>query len=143
MRWFWLLGMTLAAWEDLRSRELPYWIPAVWLIPGTVYAVANGFMNHLGAAAVGAAMLLLSRATRGALGEGDGLFFLMSACYLDFGETVVLFLAGLGISCVWSMGILLRSRWRMSRCAGESVPFLTCVWLPGVWLVCRKACGFL
>ena len=138
MRWFWLLGLTLAAWEDLRRREFPYWILGVWLVPGAVYAVMSGIGDHLIAAAVGAVMLLLSKATRGALGEGDGLFFLLTACYLRFLETAALFLMGLGVSGVWSMGILLRSRWRADTCAGDTVPFLTCVWLPGVWLVCRQ-----
>ena len=108
MRWFWLLGLTLAAWEDLRSREFPYWIFWFWLIPGLGNVVTDSVWKHLGAASVGTGMLLVSRVTGGALGAGDGLFFLLSACYLDLQETVLLFLMALGISCLWSMTAVLR-----------------------------------
>ena len=81
-------------------------------------------------------MLLTAWATGGALGAGDGLFFLMSACYLDLRETAFLLLAGLGISGIWSMAVILQSHMGSGRRPG-TVPFLTCVWLPGVWLICR------
>ncbi len=138
MRWFWLLGLTLAAWEDLRSREFPYWIFWLWLIPGIGHAVTDGFLGHLEAASVGVGLLLVSRATRGALGQGDGLFFLLSACYLDLREIGLLLMMSLGISSIWSMVIVLRSC--MSQTGGSrgrTIPLLACTWLPGLWLVWR------
>lgn len=135
MRWFWLLGLTLAAWEDLRSREFPYWIFWLWLIPGIGYAVADGILKHLAAASVGVGLLLVSRATRGALGLGDGLFFLLSACYLDLREIGLLLMMSLGISGIWSMVVILKSC--MTQTDGSrsrTIPFLVCTWLPGLWL---------
>ncbi len=137
MRWFWLLGLTLAAWEDLRSREFPYWIFWFWLIPGLGNVVTDSVWKHLGAASVGTGMLLVSRVTGGALGAGDGLFFLLSACYLDLQETVLLFLMALGISCLWSMTAVLRSFATAAAGKTMTIPFLACAWLPGLWLICR------
>lgn len=142
MKWFWLLGLTLAAWEDLRSREFPYWIFWIWLVPGIGNAASDGLLGHLEAASVGAGLLLVSRATRGALGAGDGLFFLLSACYLDLRETGLLLIMGLGISGIWSMAVILRNcmaqnRDRHSDRRGGTIPFLACIWLPGLWLVWR------
>ena len=137
MRWFWLLGLTLAAWEDLRSRELPYRIFWIWLIPGIGNAIADGVWMHLGAASVGAGMLLISWVTGGALGAGDGLFFLLSACYLDPGETLLLFLLTLGSSCAWSMAVILRNCMTTENRRNKTIPFLACAWLPGLWLICR------
>ncbi len=139
MRWFWLAGLTLAAGEDLRSREFPWWILWLWLIPGAANLLLTDTADHLLAAGVGLVMLLLSKATEGALGEGDGLFFLLSACYLGFLETAALFLASLGVSCIWGISLLLRERWKGG--AMETVPFLACAWFPGVWLVCRGPYG--
>ena len=126
----------MAAWEDWRSREVSCWILGIWLIPGLVCVLETGIAEHLRAAMIGAMMLLLSRTSGGSLGKGDGLFFLMTACYLDFGETLLLFLMSLGISSVWGMAIFLRRQWGGRRCA-ESVPFLACAWPPGVWLILR------
>lgn len=137
MKWFWLLCLMLAAWEDLRSRELPYKILWLGLIPGIVTMWTTDIREHLCAAAVGTVLLIISKMTRGAIGEGDGLFFLLTACYLGFLETATLFLAGLGISCVWSMVILIKWRFAGSDSTMDTVPFLTCALLPGIWLVCR------
>lgn len=138
MRWFWMLGLTLAALEDWEKRELPYWLLWLWLVPGICNVAAGDVWQHLGAASVGAGMLLVSFATRGALGAGDGLFFLMSACYLDLRETVFLFLIGLGISAFWSMALFMRGCLTASGRERGTIPFLTCAWLPGLWLVCSR-----
>ena len=53
------------------------------------------------AAGIGIALLILAKLTRGAMGGGDGLFFLMSAFYWDWKELLVLFLETLAISSAW------------------------------------------
>ncbi len=137
MKWIWLLGLTIAAWEDIKSREVSGRLLWFLLIPGMMNVFLSEVPGHLAAASVGAAMLLLSYVTRGALGKGDGLFFLLSACYLEFGEVFLLFFLGLGISSAWSMSVVLRSFLTGRDKRSETIPFLACVWLPGVWLTCR------
>ncbi len=135
MRWFWFAGLCWAAWDDARRREVPMQMLGLWLVPGLIYACASGWAEHVKAAAVGACLLLLSRMTEGAVGEGDGLFFLVTACYLGWKETAVLFLASLGVSCLWSTVLMMRGFWTGKGTAGMTVPFLTCVWLPGLWFL--------
>lgn len=91
------------------------------------------------AAGIGAILLILAKLTRGAIGGGDGLFFLMSAWYWDWKDLMILFLGALGVSSAWGMVWLMKRQW--SRGGGhaaktmETIPFLTCCLAPGVFLV--------
>ena len=90
------------------------------------------------AAGIGVILLILAKLTRGAIGSGDGLFFLMSACYWDWKDLMVLFLGALAVSSVWGMILLMKRQWsRGGIHAGktkETIPFLTCCLVPGVFL---------
>ena len=136
MKGCWFLGLTLAAWEDFRSRRVSCWLLLVLLAPGIWNMYSSDLAGHLSAALTGVSMLLLSKVTRGALGEGDGWFFLLSACYLDAGEITVLFLGSLGISCVWGMVLLMGGcLGQTRRMSYETIPFLTCAWPVGACLL--------
>ena len=91
------------------------------------------------AAGIGVMLLILAKLTRGAIGGGDGLFFLMSACYWDWKCLMILFLGALAVSSVWGMILLMKRQWsRDGIHAGkmmETIPFLTCCLVPGVCLV--------
>ena len=142
VKWLWWLVLSLAAAEDFRSRRISLELLAAGLVFGSVrltamIAAGSDVATHLRAFCIGLAMLILSRATRGAIGEGDGLFFLLTACFLNLGETVIFFLASLAVSCLWGICCIAKglytgqSRWK------ESIPFLTCAWLPGLWIIWR------
>lgn len=135
----WVICLSAAAVEDLRYREISMRLLALGLVPGVanLFAAGDGIWSHGAAAGIGIVMLLLSKATRGAMGEGDGLFFLLTACYLDFREILTLFLASLAFSCVWGTGILLKGRLLDRETLGRTVPFLACAWLPGILIACR------
>ncbi len=138
MRWWWLTGGTLAAWEDIRSRRFSLRLLLIWTVSGIGFMclLSEGAMfpvlvRFAESSIVGVSLLLLSRITRGAIGKGDGLFFLMSAFYLEVEEVTVMFLGGLGIGCIW--GAVLR----MAFTKKNTIPFLACIWPVGFWLVCR------
>jgi leader peptidase (prepilin peptidase)/N-methyltransferase len=134
----WLLCLTVAALEDLKTRQVSLILLLVGSIPGIWALCIWGFhlSAHLWAASVGVFMLLLSRITKGALGEGDGYFFLFSALYWNTEQVCLLFLGSLGIGCIWGMGLFMYERWngKFNRDTA-SIPFLTCVWPVGVWMV--------
>lgn len=134
----WLLCLTIAALEDLKTRQ----ISLILLLAGTIPGIWNlcrhssDISAHLWAALTGIFMLILSRITEGALGEGDGWFFLFSALYWDAGKVMLLFLGGLVIGCIWGAGLFMHRRWRGNpKELNASIPFLTCVWPVGVWMV--------
>lgn len=139
MKWIWWTALSIAAAQDWKYRWISLEVLGVCLIPGCLNLITCGsdIKSHMAAAIIGSSLLLLSKITRGAIGEGDGLFFLLTACYLDFEETAILFLSALAISCLWSSVLMLRG-WRTGRnTLGDSVPFLTCAWFPGLWLLFR------
>ena len=78
------------------------------------------------AAGIGIALLILAKLTRGAMGGGDGLFFLMSAFYWDT----------LAISSAWGMALLMKRQWNRAGTPSvrwkETIPFLTCCLVPGI-----------
>ena len=133
MRVIWFFGLTAAACEDLRFRQVSFVTLLLLAVPGIghLWYVWNQGLEavglHAAAATLAVMMLLLSKITEGAIGEGDGLFFLVSACYLDIWDLGILFLGSLGISCGWGMVLLLRRNMK------QTIPFLTCAWPIGLW----------
>ncbi len=135
LTWSWFVCLTLAAGFDWKSRELPCWLFCVWLVPALANLFLTGPGHHLGGAAAGMLLLILAWATHGEIGEGDGLFFLLSACFLETGQIALLFLGSLGISALWSMVLVLRAHMSGTGKATGTVPFITCAWPVGAWLM--------
>lgn len=125
----WLLCLTAAALEDLRTRQVSLGYLLAGTIPGIWNLCSSDISEHLWAVSIGVTMLLISKATRGALGEGDGWFFLFSAFYWGVGRLSLLFFGSLGIGCIWGMILLVRGK------RNASIPLLTCAWPIGVWLI--------
>jgi len=138
MKWCWLLCLTVAAWEDWRTRQISSAILFIGMAVGIWSLCSSELLSHVWAGLIGLSMLGISKITRGALGEGDGLFFLFSACYWNVREIGLLFLGGLGIGFVWAIVLLMHSRWSGKAEKLEvTIPFLVCTWPVGAWLVCR------
>lgn len=138
IKFIWLLCLTIAALEDLKTRQVSLILFLAGAIPGilNLYNYGADISAHLWAALAGIVMLMLSRITEGALGEGDGWFFLLSALYWDAEKVLLLFSGGLVIGCIWGMGLFMHGRWSGNRKkTNASIPFLACVWPVGVWMV--------
>ena len=127
----------LAVYQDIRRKSVPFVLFLVFGILGGVMRFGmlcrewTGIGEVLSGLLLGVMLLGLSHLSGQALGEGDGWFFLVSACYLSAWENVTLFLGGLflcAIAClflvVWGRfhGICMRKR----RVA--FLPFLLPVW---------------
>ena len=132
-----LLG---ASWQDLRKKQIPLWlfilfgllgVGAIGLFPEQRGA-ERAFLRFLLAFLPGLFLLAASMCTRGAIGEGDGVFFLVAGLYLPPERVTALLglgllfssACGLGIS-VWGFvgGISVRHK-RM-----PFLPFLVPAWL--------------
>lgn len=138
-KWFWLAGLTLAAWYDRKEKSIPLWIPVIWsaagILSGSAGMNGGGGLRVLPALSVGGVLVFLSFLTGGALGLGDGYFFLMSAFYWEWQELLLLLGGSLGISCLWGTFLLLRRHKNRGDCWKETIPFLCCVWPVGVCLL--------
>lgn len=134
----WLLYLTAVAFEDLKTRRISFWLLLAGMIPGFWNLCNSNIASHLWAVLIGISMLILSGITGGALGEGDGWFFLLCALYWDAREVGILLLGSLVIGGGWGMALFMYGRWSGSRkMANATIPLLTCVWPVGVWLALR------
>ena len=142
---FWVFT-ALAAWQDMKwgSIHIGTFIAGgtagIFLQAGRFAAVSDALgswravctpayaiLQLLGAACVGIFLLTLSYATREAIGQGDGLFFLVAGCYLGFMKTALLFTGSLLLCFPVSSFLMLRRIWRGNRIAAsgeERLPFL-------------------
>lgn len=138
MQWFWLSCLTIAAISDIKRRTVSCGVLAVCGILGVAYAAVTGLACHIQGLAIGAGILLMSRITQGAIGEGDGWFFVVSSWYLDEKEVWVLLLGSLSVSWCWSAGLILYRVWCGRNAGKATIPFLACMWLAGVWILLQK-----
>lgn len=95
----------------------------------------------------GIALLGLGRLSRGGIGVGDGLFFLMSGLMLRLEENLLVLCAGILLSGLFSLAVLVRRQLKGERISGGrggeegeggsspvTIPFLPFVAVPGIWL---------
>lgn len=138
MRWFWFLCLTIAAISDLKERVVSCRVLAVCGTFGMAYAAITGMACHIQGLAVGMGILLVSKATRGAVGEGDGWFFVASAWYLNAKEAWTLLMGSLSVSWCWGAGLILYRAWSGRNTDHATMPFLACMWPAGVWILLQK-----
>ena len=126
--------LLMAAWQDGKEKSISLWLFLVFGIAGFLILIWSGPDNYdrLFGILPGVLLLVLSRVSGGAIGEGDGLFFVVGGIYMGFSASITLLLYGAllnGAVCavIYLKGIL----------AGEdrrkvTVPFLPC--LVPVWI---------
>ena len=97
--------LCVCAWEDFREKKFRFYfygsaasVAAAWTAGYYIILLdwADMYEAHLWLAMRGAALipgillLVLSKITKGAVGQGDGFFFLVSGMYLGFWDNVAL-----------------------------------------------------
>lgn len=65
----------------------------------SIYSILWGMILGIG-------IMMLSFATRGSVGMGDGILLMVTGVYLGGHENLELFLTGLLLSALWSLGLL-------------------------------------
>lgn len=82
----------------------------------SIYSILWGML-------LGIALILLSVATRGSVGMGDGILLMVTGVYLGGPGNLELFMTGLLLSALWSLGLLvLKKKGRKEEIA--FAPFL-------------------
>lgn len=109
MKITYFIYLLAVSWQDLKSRKIPVWIficfGAVGILENILWK-ENGWMEAASALLPGFLLLILTRCSRGAIGAGDGYFFLVSAVYLGFWNTAALLFYGLLFCSAFCMGIV-------------------------------------
>lgn len=130
-----LTFLAAAAWQDLHKKSVSVWLYLGYGFAGTVLRLCLGGLEFLslGGMLIGAAILFISRLAEGRIGSGDGWFFVVCGLYLNFFDTLRLFLYGVLWSGLFCLFILLYGRRCGKSMLGVQMPFLP--FLIPAWIV--------
>ena len=135
-----LIFLAVAAWQDMRDKEIDAWLYVVF--GGLIWFGKLCFDGPVELwreavnAVPGIALVLLSRLSGGAVGEGDGWFFVVAGVALGVWNAVALFLISLFLCCLWCAGMAVWGWRRRISVRRKTVPFLPFV-LPAVLWILR------
>lgn len=140
MEWCLYCFMGAAAGMDLLKREIPCWLYWIFGVAGAAYRIISisapengGFISVLSrtaeSLAVGLGLLLISRIAEGAVGEGDGWFFVVAGFYLSWKINLGLLCYGLFLCSIGGIILMLWGRWKGVSARKMKVPFLPFVCL--------------
>jgi len=120
--WF-LLWLCLWTVEDIRSRQVYGW--QLWLViaVGAVWRTVTGelfCLDMAGSMLPGAAMIVLSFATRGQIGLGDGLAVICMGLCLGFQKSAAALLLALFLSAAVSLCLMVIKK----KPRSFAIPFL-------------------
>lgn len=131
-----------AAVQDFRFRSISGRLLAISGAVGFILCFRQGreIGPVLGSMAVGAFLLLLSRISRGAIGEGDGWFFTVSGLYLNFWDNLLLLSSGLFLGGIFALFLTTAAFLNGSKgSAGKRrIPFLPLLLPAGLWMALCK-----
>lgn len=142
-RWIFAGFLATAAVQDWRSKQVSVW---VYLLFGAAALVGAGWrllageglrwMELAGSICIGLSMLGAGFATGGAIGSGDGCFFLVSSLLLGFWDNLLLLCYGTLLCGSYGLGYLVWCRWHTTELEKKKVvPFLPFLVPPGIWLL--------
>lgn len=146
MKIVWFVFLGIAAWMDARTRQISVWLYMLFGGIGLLSAAEalwnqkiSGVSGYGGLAVslgIGISLILLGQVTEGAIGAGDGLFFLVSGLYLTWQENLGLLYYGLLCCSMFGLGLILWGNWKGVSVRKQKLPFLPFLLFPGIWVLC-------
>lgn len=125
------------AWKDLRTRQI---FPGFLMMMGLTGILARaafcficwkeqGSWMEYGAdwaeaLLVGGVLLVLSRLTKGALGAGDGWFFIASSAWLGAKKLMLLLMGGMILCFIFCGFVVMWGAWKRISVKNKKIPFL-------------------
>ncbi len=118
--------LSLCSFEDVKYRRLTVIYIFMFGIAGVIlhmFAPVCSIYSILWGMLLGLVLILISAATRGSLGMGDGILLVVTGVYLGGYGNLQLFLYGLLLSALCSLGLLVLKR-KKRKDEIAFVPFL-------------------
>lgn len=115
--------LAISSITDIREKVIYLRVLIPFALIGILIAASSGREAVISGAAgviIGLLMLLLSFATKGAVGEGDGLVLMTTGIYLGFLGNLRLLCSGLFLSALFSLGAIVIRGWNRDR----ELPFM-------------------
>lgn len=123
-----------SAWQDIKKQEISVWI---FVAAGAAaLLIRRGISGDMAfSASLGLVLFAVSRLMRGAVGEGDSLFFLVSGLFLPAAQNLMLFFYGLFLCSLAGLVILADGVRKKKNVRKQSVPFLPFLLPVWIWMV--------
>ena len=154
-----LLYVLTAAWQDGKRQVISGWLllfffvhffvsQVCWKVLGEEkgdypqslwfrgMAVNVSLWYLLAGCMIGILLLLISKASCGALGSGDGLFFFVTGIYLGFWKNLFLFCSTLFLCSIFGLIYVVSGSLQGKDYRKKSLPFLIITLPAGIFLVC-------
>ena len=115
--------LAISSITDIREKVIYLRVLIPFALIGILITASSGREAVISGAAgviIGLLMLLLSFATKGAVGEGDGLVLMTTGIYLGFLGNLRLLCSGLFLSALFSLGAIVIRGWKRDR----ELPFM-------------------
>lgn len=113
----------ICSYTDIRKKVVYVKVIVPFLLIGILLCISplgNGIHNALYGTVVGFAILILSFATNGAVGEGDGLVLMITGFYLGFLNNIRLLCMALFLSAIVSVAAVI-----LGKCGKKTeLPFM-------------------
>lgn len=126
--------LVISAIQDGRTKTISIWLFIAAGAAGLILTLytGQGLSNRLLSCLIGIAIVGISRFTDGAIGEGDGWFFVVSGLFLDFFTSLRLLVTSVFLSGIVCGGIyiyfLLKGK-DMKKASVPFLPFLIPAWI--------------
>lgn len=136
-----LLFMISAVCQDLKMKSVS--VKSFLLFGGLIFLMAclsgvflqTGWLARAGSMGIGAALIMISRLSRGAIGEGDGWFLIITGILLGFWNNLALLLYGILFCSCYSLGLVVWGFFLKVNIRKKTVPFLPFLLPFGIWMV--------
>lgn len=105
-----VLGMLgIEAFEDIKKHKIAVWLICTFGICGAICHMLHQkgeYQSLLGGMAIGLVMILISLATQGKVGLGDGMVLFVTGIFLGFQKNLVLFALSQALASVYALFLL-------------------------------------
>lgn len=136
-----LMFILTAVWQDARDQSISIWVYLVYgFLCAMLMIVRNGgdinaWVDTGGSMGIGLILCVLSRVTRGSIGEGDACFFLVTGMFFNLWENLSLLMSGLLLCSCYCLGMVVWGAYLHIQVRKRTVPFLPFLLPVGLWLV--------
>lgn len=116
----------LLSLEDIKRQEVSFWLLGAAAGAGLIVLVSqsfSGWTDLLFRLIPGTALLLCAIFSRGKVGTGDGMVFLIIGLYCTVGQVIGLMAGSFLVSCIVAVVLIAVKRKRKT----DSFPFVPCI----------------
>lgn len=131
------LFLVLAAWQDFQRKSVAVRLYLFFGLMAVILKLIAGHWGLIGFSGIGVGLILLAigRLAGGAIGSGDGWFFVVGGIYLGLSDTIRLLMSGVFLCGLVCLGLFLygvKTGKDVKKMAVPFLPFLIPAW---IWMV--------